>query len=250
MAEHGLDGRDQVIGFAFDGTGYGTDGAVWGGEVLVADYKGFRRVGAPGLRAAARRRRQRAPAVPDGAGPPARRRASPWDADLPPVAACPPDELRRAGAPAGQRVRHACRRPAWAGCSTRSRRWPACGTSSTTRPQAAIELEGLARGVAAADAGAYAVRRLPDRRRRGRGRRGRRRPGGARRRRRPAPRRAGRGGGRRFHAAVAGLVADLAGAARAATGLATVVLGGGVFANALLLSAARRRLRAPTASPC
>ena len=41
MAENHLDGK--VIGFALDGTGYGTDGHIWGGEVLVADYAGFER---------------------------------------------------------------------------------------------------------------------------------------------------------------------------------------------------------------
>ncbi len=42
MAENHLDG--SVIGIALDGTGYGTDGRVWGGEVLVAGYKVFERV--------------------------------------------------------------------------------------------------------------------------------------------------------------------------------------------------------------
>jgi hydrogenase maturation protein HypF len=41
MAENLLDG--DVIGFVLDGTGYGTDGKIWGGEVLVANYKGFER---------------------------------------------------------------------------------------------------------------------------------------------------------------------------------------------------------------
>jgi hydrogenase maturation protein HypF len=44
MAEHGVDETERVIGFAFDGTGYGTDGAIWGGEVLVAGYDDFERV--------------------------------------------------------------------------------------------------------------------------------------------------------------------------------------------------------------
>jgi len=45
MAEHGLDGSHPVIGLAFDGTGYGDDGAIWGGEILVADYRGYQRAG-------------------------------------------------------------------------------------------------------------------------------------------------------------------------------------------------------------
>ncbi len=43
MAENHLAG--QVIGIALDGTGYGADGAVWGGEILVAGYEGFERAG-------------------------------------------------------------------------------------------------------------------------------------------------------------------------------------------------------------
>jgi hydrogenase maturation protein HypF len=43
MAEHGLIG--PVIGVAFDGTGYGTDGNLWGGEFFVAGIDGFERVG-------------------------------------------------------------------------------------------------------------------------------------------------------------------------------------------------------------
>ena len=70
MAEHGL--TEPVIGVSFDGTGYGTDGAIWGGEFLVGDYRQFRRaahlryVGMPGGDQADSR------AVANGAGPSAR----------------------------------------------------------------------------------------------------------------------------------------------------------------------------------
>lgn len=43
MAEQGLEPGRQVIGVAFDGTGYGTDGCIWGGEILVCSYDSFYR---------------------------------------------------------------------------------------------------------------------------------------------------------------------------------------------------------------
>ncbi|MBI5598693.1 MAG: carbamoyltransferase HypF [Deltaproteobacteria bacterium] len=42
MAEHGLD--NDVIGVSFDGTGYGADGRVWGGEFIIASRAGFSRI--------------------------------------------------------------------------------------------------------------------------------------------------------------------------------------------------------------
>jgi hydrogenase maturation protein HypF len=43
MTEHGLEGAVPVIGVAFDGTGYGSDQTIWGGEFLIADYLDFKR---------------------------------------------------------------------------------------------------------------------------------------------------------------------------------------------------------------
>ncbi|MCP9493883.1 MAG: carbamoyltransferase HypF [Pyrinomonadaceae bacterium MAG19_C2-C3] len=88
MAENGLLGEQPVIAFSFDGTGYGTDAAIWGGEVLIADYKRFvraahlRYVPLVGGDAAVKRPYRHALAHLWAAG-------VEWDEALPSVAACP-----------------------------------------------------------------------------------------------------------------------------------------------------------------
>ena len=87
MAEHGVVTGERVIGVAFDGTGYGDDGAVWGGELLVASYDGYERAGhlayvdLPGGDAAVRNPCRMALSHLRSAG-------IPWDDDLPSVSAC------------------------------------------------------------------------------------------------------------------------------------------------------------------
>ncbi|MCU1457030.1 MAG: (NiFe) hydrogenase maturation protein HypF [Actinomycetia bacterium] len=93
MTEHEVPLEEPVIGFAFDGTGYGTDGAIWGGEVLVATYAGFERaahlryVPLPGGDHAVRKPYRVALTHLRQAG-------IPWADDLPPVGASDPLERR------------------------------------------------------------------------------------------------------------------------------------------------------------
>lgn len=45
MASHGLPLESEVVGIAMDGVGYGDDGGLWGGEVLLATHRSYERVG-------------------------------------------------------------------------------------------------------------------------------------------------------------------------------------------------------------
>ncbi|MFD5860058.1 carbamoyltransferase HypF [Streptomyces chartreusis] len=236
MAEHGLDGTRPVIGVAFDGTGHGDDGAVWGGEFLLADYAGFTRFGhlayvpLPGGDTAVRRPYRMALAQLRAAG-------LDWSGDLPCTAACPPDELRLL-----QRQLECdlnC-----VPTSSMGRLFDAVSSLAGVchragyEAQAAVELEAAALEAPADDTTAYAFA-LGD---------------GEPVRADSAPviaaivrdLREGRTAATvaaRFHRGVAGLVHALCRRARERHGLDTVALTGGVFANTLLSSACAAGLR-------
>jgi hydrogenase maturation protein HypF len=238
MAEHGLD--EPVLGVSFDGTGYGSDGAVWGGEFLVGDYRSFRRaahlryVGMPGGDQTIR---------------------EPWrmavaqlrDTGLSPGGLLPCHQGEEGLSPMAlqvveQMLEHRLRTPP---TSSAGRLFDAVAALAGVRcrvryeGQAAIELEWLATGVR--PDGSYPfdltegessesplvvdtrplVRAVADDVRRG-----------------TDPARIGR----RFHTTMVEVIAAVCGRVRRATGVAAVVLSGGVFLNALLTEEVMARL--------
>jgi hydrogenase maturation protein HypF len=239
MAQHGLDGAAPVIGVVFDGTGYGDDAAVWGGEVLLADYDGYRRLAhlayapLPGGDAGVANPCRMALAHLYAAG-------LPWDRDLPCVTACPPEELRLLERQLARNI----------GCvptSSMGRLFDAVSSLAGVchraeyEAQAAVELEAAAAAAWPGDLGpgyAFGLRRaaeatLLD----------------------PAPvlravttdlrrRTAPAVIAARFHRAVGAAVREICRSGRRETGVSTVALSGGVFANALLDDECDRRLRA------
>ncbi|MFE5487241.1 carbamoyltransferase HypF [Streptomyces sp. NPDC056527] len=240
MAENGLDGTRPVIGVAFDGTGYGLDGAVWGGEFLVADYAGFTRfahlayVPLPGGDAAVRRPYRMALAHLRAAGLTA-------DPALPCTRACEPGEL-------SVLEQQLARELNCVPTSSMGRLFDAVSSLAGIchhagyEAQAAIELEAAAlRAPAVAEDGRYAFRLGPRR-------------SGAPLTADPAPLLTAVAAdvldgtcaavvAARFHRAVARLVRTVCAAARGETGVETVALTGGVFANTVLSSGCAQGLR-------
>jgi hydrogenase maturation protein HypF len=236
MAEHRLDGHEPLLGFSFDGTGYGADGAIWGGEVLLAGYGSYERmahlryVPLPGGDAAVRRPYRTALAHLWAAG-------IPWHPSLPPVAACPPAELR------------VLRRQLETGfncvpTSSMGRLFDAVAALAGVRQQvsyeaqAAIELEALARPEAGEDpryklafahegstlvfdASSLLAAVVED----------------------VTAGRSSHEIASRFHQAVASLVLDVSLSMRARLGIRRVGLTGGVFQNVTLLASTVARLQ-------
>ena len=234
MAEHGLSGDEQVLGIAFDGTGYGDDGAAWGGEFLAATYASYTRlahlsyVDLPGGDAGVRNPCRMALSHLRAAG-------LHWDEHLPAVRACSDDELRLLD-------QQLLRRTACTPTSSMGRLFDAVASLAGVchraeyDAQAAMELEARTEPV---DATGYAFAVLDnedgtwslD----------------------PAPLiaelvgdvMAGEPTGlvaTRFHRAVADLTVEVALRQVSTSGLTRVTLSGGVFLNAFLTSACERAL--------
>jgi hydrogenase maturation protein HypF len=231
LAEHGEPLDATVVGVVFDGTGYGVDGTIWGGEILLGGYRSVSRVGylqpfpLPGGDATIRRPYRVALALLAAAG-------VDWEGDLPPVMAAPPAEL--------EGLRRQLRRGSHCvATSSMGRLFDAVASLIGVRhvvtyeAQAAMELEELAvqgaghpvtyrfavdQGVI--DPAPVVVAMVGDLRR-------------------GVPAAAIAAG---FHDAVAEAVAGLAGVVAAGAGTRDVGLTGGVFQNAVLTTGLRRRL--------
>jgi len=231
MAEHGIAPGEPILGFAFDGTGMGTDGTIWGGEILLATYAEAERVGhlapiaLPGGDAAVRRPARTALAHLHAA-------QVEWSDDLPPVSACDETELKVVGRMLETGT----------GCvptTSMGRLFDAVSSllgvcqDADYEGQAAIELEA----VSAAGSGDWHFHLIEGR------------PLIV----DPAPvvraAVAGLQGGLppaqaayAFHEALAGAVADSAAVLAQQTGVRTIGLTGGVFANRLLTGLCQERL--------
>lgn len=231
MAEQQLLSDAQVIGVCFDGTGYGTDGAIWGGEVLLAGYAGFDRaahlayVPLAGGDLSVKKPYRMALAHLYAAG-------IAWDDDLPPVRVCPPPEQRILCQQLEQGINTVP-------TSSMGRLFDAVAALIGLRQmvsyeaQAAIALEGAATTLSESPYRFEQRGDIID----------------------PAPLlraiitdlRAGVSPAviaGRFHAATADLVVTTAIRWRAQTGINQVALSGGVFQNALLLSLCKVKLTA------
>ncbi len=229
MAEHGLAGGRPVIGVAFDGTGYGDDGASWGGEFLVADYRGYERVAhlsyvaLPGGDAGVRNPCRMALSHLRSAG-------LDWDPSIPSVRACGDTELGLLDRQLEAGLR--C-----VPTSSMGRLFDAVASLAGIchrigyDAQAAMELEAAARPWGAVDGYSFGddadavpvVAAVVD------------------------DVRAGVVAGlvaARFQHAVVGLVVDTVTRIREQTGVATATLSGGVFLNAFLTAACAAALEA------
>jgi hydrogenase maturation protein HypF len=233
MAENGL--TEPVIGVTFDGTGYGADGAIWGGEFLVGEYKDFRRsahlryVGLPGGDAAVREPWRMAVAYLKDAG--GENRAL--------QARHRPHEYRAVETMLERRFR--CPPTSSAG-----RLFDAVAALAGVRDevsyegQAAVELEWLSTGIAPDGVYPFEINReseaspwIIDTR--------------------PLIRAVNADAavgtaaaiiGRRFHSTLVEIIAAVCAPLRGETGLSAVVLSGGVFLNALLTREVEERLTA------
>ena len=123
-----------VIGLGFDGTGYGTDGTIWGGEVLICDYRQFQRaawlkpVPLPGGDAAIKEPWRIALSWLIAAG-------IELITDLPPLAFIDPCRTATSSRPRSKSRSMPLSPPAWAACLTLWLRSSVCSKRSATKPR-------------------------------------------------------------------------------------------------------------------